>query len=557
MKKSDEFKTLVRTLFSEWKWIFSHSSKYKGPIALYIVLGLLGVVFSLCASVISKYLIDAVINHESSDLIFKGLLVIFFAIIQLVFSSLSSWISTKTNTKVNNELRSECFSKVINADWLQINQFHTGEILNRLEGDVSSVSSVIIGFIPGIIVKSSQFIASFFILFYYDKVMACLSLFSAPVLFVTSRIMVKTIRKYNKLSREKNGEILGFTEESVRNIQIIKSFDLNKKYISNFKQLLDTYRSITLEYQKFSILMTAVFSVTGLIVTYGCYGWAVYRLWGSFITVGSLTLFIQLSSYLKSSFSGLASMLPGSVTVATSAGRLRELCSVNQELSFENNCTEIFNFSDISITVNDCTFSYDDENVINNLSFFCKTGDRVAIIGKSGAGKTTFLKLLTGLINPVSGKIYVSDNSGNFITVNSSSRKLFSYVPQEPCLFSGTIRENLLLGCESADDNKLYTSLKTVNLLDFVDTLPLKLDTVLGERGTNLSVGQAQRICIARALLKNSPVLLFDESTSALDSETESIILENIRNFTKDKILLFTTHKQSIIDYCDRSLKID
>lgn len=557
MKKTGEYKQLLKTLISEWKWIFAHSAKYKGPIFLYIVLGIFGVGFSLCASVLSKYLIDAVLGHDSNGLISKCIFVVLFAAIQLLFNALTSWISAKTNTKVNNELRNECYSKVVGAEWLQINRYHTGEIINRLEGDVSSVSSVIIGFIPGLIIKLSQFVASFCILFYFDKVLACLSLLSAPVLFIASRSMVKTIRKYNKLSREKNGEILAFSEESVRNIQIIKTFDLVKKYISDFRDLLETYRNITLSYEKFSIIMTMLFSLTGLAVTYGCYGWAVYRLWNGVITVGSLTLFVQLSSYLKSSFSGLASMLPGAVSVATAAGRLRELCSVEQERASDYSEAEKLSGSSISLVIDKCSFAYNQNKVLDNISFECKTGDFVAVVGKSGAGKTTLLKLLTGLLHPTSGSVYIKDQNGTEINVDSSSRTCFSYVPQEPCIFSGTIRENLLLGNQSASDDLLVNTLKTVELYDFVASLPAFLDTVLGERGTNLSSGQAQRLSVARALLKESPVLLFDESTSALDNATENKLLENIKSVCSDKILIFTTHKQSIMDYCDFSLTIN
>lgn len=561
MKTKKDYKNLLKSMLLEWKWIFNHSSRYKTVITVYILLGVVGVALSLVSSVVTKNLVDAILNHISEGLVLKCVTVALCTACQIGFTALTSWISASVGTKVNNELRSECYSDVIFADWQLIGKYHSGELINRLEGDVNSVSSVIIGFIPGLITKLVQFTASFFVLLYYDWVMALLSLLSAPILFLSSRFMVRTMRKFNKESRELNGKILSFTEESVQNLQLIKAFELKKKYISDFGILLGEYRKVKLNYEKFSILMTLMLSSVGMIVSFACYGWAAYRLWGNLITVGTLTLFIQLSGFLSSSFSSLAAMVPGSISIATAAGRLKEICSIKAEKSEDvTNVDSFLSESDdkkITLNVENCCFSYRKEkNVLSDINLDCSTGDMIAIIGKSGIGKTTFLKLLLGLIHPEKGFVIVKNQKGEMLEIDETTRKLFSYVPQEPCIFSGSLSDNLRLGKCDATDEELRNALNTVDLLDYFSSLPDGINTLLGERGANLSTGQAQRVSIARALLKDSVILLFDEATSALDKTTEQLILENIREYCSDKILLFTTHKQDIINYCDKSLTI-
>ena len=357
---------------------------------------------------------------------------------------------------------------------------------------------------------------------------------SAPFLFISSRFLLKTIRKYNKQSRELNGKILSYSEESVQNIQVIKAFDLTRQYISNFKTILENYRSMRLEYDKFSILLTFCLSMLGLIVSYSCYGWGVYRLWQGAITYGTMTLFLQISGSLTSSFSALASLAPTAVSLATSAGRIMEVTCFDEETDADSvRAKEVLADSEnggVTVVFDNVTFTYRDSEspVLRGVSFEASPGSTIGLIGPSGEGKTTMLKLILGIVKPTDGRIYFRSPSGKTVDVSDSTRRFCSYVPQDVGMFSGTVAENLRLVRPEADDKMLEDALRSADIYSYIASLPEGINTLIGEGGMNFSQGQLQRLAIARALLRNSPVMLMDETTSALDSDTEKRVLENI-----------------------------
>ena len=237
MSKTEGFTTIVKNMIKEWKWIMKYAKKYRFMCLIYILFGFISTAMSLCISVGLKYLIDSVISHSKDQLVNTAAVVISLTIFQFVFTSASSWISAKVNSKVDNEVREDIYSHIVTADWQEIGKYHSGDLINRLEKDVSAVSSGVIGFIPSIVTRLVQFIGSLAIVLYYDKTMAVLALLSAPFFFLSSRLLIKTIRKYSKETRKINGDVLSYSEESVQNIQIIKAFDLTKDYINNFSNL--------------------------------------------------------------------------------------------------------------------------------------------------------------------------------------------------------------------------------------------------------------------------------------------------------------------------------
>lgn len=547
-------RNLVHTLIHEWKWIFGYIREYKFTIFVYIIFGILASVLSVGGTVASKFLIDAVITKERSVLARSATAVAALMIAQILFQALSSRIMAVLSTRVGNELRNEIFSRVVRAEWEKIGTFHSGELLNRLEGDVASIASGVINFIPSAFSKSLMFILSFAVVLYYDRVMAMLALLSAPFFVLSSRFLVKTIRKFNKESREMNGKVLSFSEETMRNLQIIKAFDLISQYIGMFRELTEKYRTVKLKFEKFNILMTMVLSFLGMLVSYACYGWAVYRLWQGIITVGTMTLFLQISGTLTSSFSSLASLAPQMVSIATGAGRIMEITGFEAEGDVEGEKAKRLLAqagSGVSLQVSGLSFAYagSERNVLSDVSLTIRPGERLAVIGKSGNGKTTFLKLLLGLLHPTSGSLTINVN-GETISVSDSTRRFFSYVPQESTLFSGTAAQNLRIVAPDASDDDLMRVLRMACMDDFINEQPEGLGFIVGENGDNLSRGQLQRFLIARALLRNAPIMLFDEATSALDPQTEAQVLSNIIHEDPQKIVILTTHKKSVLSHC-------
>ena len=562
MRQTEKFSQLLKKMFSEWKWLFRYIKKYRLITVAYVVIGILSAVMSLCVSVASKYLIDAVVDLQTEKLIPLGVAVISLAVFQYVFQALSSWLISVVSSKANNEIRSQIYSAIISSEWKNISRFHSGELLNRLETDVSSVSNGALTFIPGFIVKSTQFIGALAIVLYYDKLMALLALMSAPFLFLSSKFIVRSMRKYNEKMRDYNGKVLSYTQESVQNIQIIKAFDLTKEYINNFTKLLSEYRTFRLSYDKFSIIMTLCMSLIGVLVMYSCYGLGVYRLWQGVISFGTMTMFIQLSGVLTSSFSALASMIPSAISIATSAGRIIEITSFDAEDDADREkalqILESAENNGISVEFRNVSFAYEDDSaeILKNISISISPGETIAFIGPSGEGKTTLLKLILGIIKPTEGNISFSAPDGNSIDASDSTRRFCSYVPQSVNIFSGTIADNLRLVKPKATDDEIIEMLKITDLYSLIETLPDGINTDISEHGNNFSQGQLQRMSIARALLRDSHIILMDEATSALDVETETNVLNNIMISNPEKICIITTHRESMLKYCNRIFKV-
>ena len=557
MKKSGMLADMLR----EWNWVLKYVARHKFTILLYIVLGLVGTALSLGTAVASKYLIDTVVSHADDRLIPYAGLTIGLALFQFVFSALSSWVTAVVGTKVNNGIREEIFSNILSSKWEEIHSYHSGELINRIEGDVSTVSSGVIGFIPAVFTRVLQFLGSLIIVLYYDKMMALLSLLSAPFLFAVSRVIMRTIRRYNAQSRELNGQVLSFSEESFRNMQLIKAFDLTKEYIQGFRSVLDNYRNVKLKYEKFSVLLTLLLSVIGLTVSYLCYGWGVYRLWQGAISYGTMTLFLQIAGNLSSSFSSIASLFPTAVSIATSAGRIMETTDCEKEQDLDRDKAKSLlrksAATGVEIKASHVSFRYSDgdSTVLNDVNFHIKPGETIALVGTSGEGKTTLLKLLLGLVEPTEGDItlHCKDKS---LHISDSTRRFFSYVPQNNGVFTGTISKNLRMVKPDATDEELEKALRAAEIWDFVSSLPMGIETEIGEMGENISVGQAQRLTIARSLLKEAHIMLLDEATGSLDSETEAKVLNNIMTNDPTKICILTTHRERALQYCTRVYRL-
>ena len=558
MKKASEYSTLFKNIGSEWKWLLKIMSRYKLEIVGYTIMGVVGIAMGFGASIASKYLIDAVVNHNNETIISIAVMVIGLAVFQILVNAVSSLVSSRVGTRVSNEIRSRIYESMATANWENIKQYHSGDLVNRLEGDVSSVSGSVISFLPGLLTKFLQFFGCLGIVLYYDVTLAFLALMSAPVLFFSSRFMTKMMRKYNLESRQMNGKVLSFSEESFQNLQTVKAFGLTKEYSEKFKALLESYRNMRLAHDKFTILTTLVLSFIGLGVAYSCYGWGVYRLWSGAITFGTMTLFLQLSGSLTSSFSAIVSTIPSVISVATAAGRVKEITELPRENveDFEKvrSKLSLAREKGVSVAAEGVTYSYadGDRNVLNDVSFFAHPGETIAFVGPSGEGKTTILRLLLGLVDKSKGTLKVTLADGEEIDISPSTRQFCSYVPQENAIFTGTIAENLRIVNENATDEDLKNALKTADALDFVEALPLGINTMVGERGVNFSEGQVQRLSIARAVLCKAPLLIMDEATSALDNDTEERVLKALLESDGKRICIITTHRPSMLKFCNR-----
>lgn len=562
MKKPGEYVELFRSLGKEWKWLLRYASKYRMQIIFYVFIGLLSTAMGLGASIASKYLIDSVVSRNSDTIVKSAVTAVALSITQILVSAAISRLAGVVGSKISMEIRSGVYEHVTYSKWEDIRKYHSGDLLNRIEGDVGTVSSSIVSFIPNIFTTSAQFLGCLAVVLYYDPTMAIFAFMSAPFLVFSSRITTKMVRKYNKESREMNGKILSFYSESIQNLQVIKAFDITKRYVDQMKTNLAIHRKIKLDHDRFTIIMGLCLSLIGLFVAYSCYGWGVYRLWQGAISYGTMTLFLQISGQLTGSFSSLVSLVPGAISVATSAGRIMEITDLSLEENKDSKLAEKIentaNEHGLTIVCDNLKYTYPDgdEPVVGQASFRVSPGETVAFVGPSGEGKTTLLRLILGLVEPDSGELTIQTKDGIKIPVSESTRRFCAYVPQGNAIFSGTVADNLRIVCPEATDEDLIEALKVADAWDFVSELPLGLNTEISEKGVNFSEGQVQRMSIARAILRDAPIVVMDEATSALDADTEEKVLTNMMKTYPNRARIITTHRPSMLQYCTRIYKI-
>ena len=545
-----------REMWNETKWLYSYAAKYKWLIVIYIVIGLFATGLALAASLVTKNLINEVIGGKISAAAVA--LYVFLGLSGIAVSALNRRLSAKISLRVNNEIRADVFGKFISTTWEEVSAFHSGDLLNRINGDVSTVADSVIGWIPSVTIKSAQFIGAIAIICYYDAAMALLSLISIPAAALISSLLLRKMRSYGTKIREAGSELMSFFEESLQNIQTVKAFGLSQSLDGRLAQLQKIYYDTSLEYNALSVKVTSGMSVLGLFVSYLCMGWCIFRLFTGAIDIGTMVLFIQLSSYLSSSISSLISSVPTVISATVSAGRIISVLNLPREEEDESLAArEIADFGEApEIEFRDVSFGYKNGGkVFSEVNLTVAPGEFTAFVGPSGGGKTTLLRLLLGLVKPQSGKATLSAK-GKTTEISSVTRRIFTYVPQEKAMFSGTVAEMLRLFSPEATDEEINAALKAACAYDFVAALPDGINTPLGERGAGFSEGQNQRLAIARAVLRKAPVLLLDEATSALDLETERRVLENITALCRGKTLIVMTHRESVLPLCDSVYRI-
>lgn len=545
-------------IIDDWKWIFSYSARYKGAIAFYIFLGVFSTSLGLVSSVASKYLIDIITGYQTSKLMIMLVIMVGSSLFSLLFDSVIGRISTKLSIDINNDIQADIFDKIVDADWMAINGYSNGDILNRFNGDIGTVSGNAISWLPTIIIAIYKFIATFVVILHYDVVMAVISFLSAPFMLLISRFVIKKQREYSKKVREMSSQLMTFEVETFYNFDTIKSFGVAPYYSKKMRWWQQKYKDISLRYNMFSIKTNIFLSVLGMLVQFVAFGYCLFRLWTHDISYGTMTLFLQQRSNLSGAFNNVISIIPSFLNSSVSAHRIRELVELPKEVHIPES-NELDRYADQGFTVQmeEVNFSYvEGKRVITDSSFQACPGEIIALVGPSGEGKTTMIRLILGLIRPEQGKVVIRTSGGMEIKMNAETRHLFAYVPQGNTILSGTIAENMRIVKEDASDEEIIEALKTACAWEFVEKMPDTINAKIGERGRGFSEGQAQRIAIARAILRDAPILLLDEATSALDVTTERKVLRNIIQQNPTKVCIVTTHRPSVLNMCQRVYRV-
>ena len=545
-------------IIDDWKWIFSYSKRYKGAIAFYTILGIFSTSMGLVGSVASKYMIDIITGYQMSKLWIMIVITLGSAFCSLTIGNVIGRISTKLSIYINNDIQADIFDKIIDADWMEISQYSNGDVLNRFNSDVSTISGNAISWLPTIIIAVYDFIATFVVIWHYDKIMSLLAFASAPFMLVMSKFLISKQREYGKKVREMSSDMMTFEVETFYNFDTIKSFGIAPHYSRLMRWWQGKFKDVSLEYNMFSIKTNILLSVMGTGVEFIAFGYCLFLLWTHTITYGTMTLFLQQRSNLSGSFNNVVSIIPSFLNSSVSAHRIRELVELPKEVHIsESEELDPFAEDGFEVLMKDVNFAYvEGTRVITDSYFKACPGEIVALVGPSGEGKTTMIRLILGLIRPQEGEAVIVASNGRKIVLNAETRHFFAYVPQGNTILSGTIAENMRMVKEDATDEEIIEALKIACAWEFVEKLPDTISSALGERGRGLSEGQAQRISIARAVLRNAPILLLDEATSALDVTTERKVLRNIIEQKPNKTCIVTTHRPSVLNMCQRVYRV-
>ena len=539
------------------RWI----SKLAAPVAPMLTgavlcqLVLVGI--ALCYVYISKSLVDVasgVGEGGARELVLLGCAMVLTILLRIAFQSCISYVESKAEIKIANSLRQREFDKLMHLKSDYRKHWHSGDLVNRMQSDVSAVASSIGRVIPNLTGAVLKFSAAFAYMLVLEARLAWLLVLVIPVGVFGGRFVLRRTRALTLAVREGDGKVQSHVQESVQHLPVIQGLEYGANSSSELEMIQDDFYSKIMRRTRFSIvarILTALAFSLGYAIAFL---WGVRGIWLGSVSFGLMTAFLQLVGQIQRPLLEMSEQLPSLFHCSASIDRLMEI----EAMPGEEEGEALMMDGIAGVRLENLSFHYPDgeEMIFDNFSHDFKPGSRTAVIGETGIGKSTLIKLLMSLLQADSGRITLYDMKGDCAEASSRTRCNMVYVPQGNTLFSGSIRENLLMGKPDADESQMREALHRA-AADFVDRMPEGLDSQCFEAGGGLSEGQAQRIAIARALLRPGSILLLDEFSSALDPETEELLLERLNDGSSDKTMIFITHRERVADYCDSILRLD
>ena len=548
--KIPKFKYDARTLL---KWLWNAWRGNQLQAILNASIGLLSVGVSLGHVWAMKRAIDVASGTVEGNLYWAVGVMAVLILLDFALNIAGTWVRNILGIKAQNRMQQRMLDRLLRAEWKGRNHHHSADILNRLEFDVNNVVNFLTETIPSTLSVLAMFIGAFLYLFSMDKVLAVIVIGIFPMFLAVSKIYVGQMRHLTRQVRDSDSKVQSVLQETIQHRMLIKTLESDSAMVERLGNTQSELRHRVVRRTKFSVFSNMVVNFGFAFGYLVAFLWAAIRMSAHTLSFGGMTAFLQLVNRIQGPARNLTKLVPAFVSVFTAAERLMEL----EEDPLEEQGTPIYIKVPCGIRLQNVGYAYEDgggDKVIDGLSFDFKPGSCTAILGETGAGKTTLVRMILALVQPQDGKIEIYHGSTHQ-ALSPLHRCNFVYVPQGNTLMSGTIRENLRLGKLDATDEEMLHALH-VSCADFVNDLPDGLNTLCSEQGGGLSEGQAQRIAIARSLLRDRSVMLFDEATSALDPDTERQLLNNILS-AHDKTIIFITHRPAVIDYCDQTLKLE
>lgn len=535
-----------------YKWLWQNTKSQRLKILFLIISNGLFAASAIVFSLMCKGIVDGAVNHNKSELIKYAIGLFGIIMIQLSLVLFSNSISEYIRCKIAMRMRSNMLGRLFRKEYTNISGFHSGELLNRMFSDVRIVTEGTTTLLPSLVNLITRLVGAIAVLIALDKSFTLVFVVSGLMLFFVTRLFRKKMKALHKDVQEKEGKVRSFLQETVENILIVKVFGCEKQMSDTNETNQNIHFKAQMKRRTLSIFANAGFSFVFHMGYLFAMVWGARGIYHGLMTYGTLTAILQLVNQIQQPFASLSGLLPKLYSVLASAERIIDI----EKLPDEAPAEKILDYQSFEkITTENLYFSYGENHVLSDVNIEINKGDFVSLTGLSGGGKSTLFLLLLGAYKPENGDLIFKSQTGDFQS-GKETRGLFAYVPQGNFLFSGTIEENIRMLNKEASTESVINASKIACAYDFIQTLPDKFNTKIGENGSGISEGQAQRIAIARAILGNAPILLLDEATSALDETTEAQLLQNIASL-KNRTCLIVTHRPAALNICKKHLIIN
>lgn len=533
-------------------WLWRSSRGLRLQATLNAIIGILSVTLDFAFIYATKWTIDIATDKAEGTLRMAAYLLVTIMISKITLGFARKWVGALLGVRSQNILQQRIFTHLLQSEWNGQEDRHSGDTLNRMEQDVRDLASCITETVPALLEVSFRLVGAFLYLFHMDSRLAILLVCIVPFFLLLSKVYVRKMRAITRDIRSTESRVQSILQESVQHRAILKTLERTKTMIEKLMQTQRELRAHVRHRAVFSSSSSTLLSIgfaSGYLVTFL---WGVHSLQEETITYGMMISFIQLVGQIQGPFRDMTRFIPVVISTLTASERLMEL----EDMPLEDDADPITFKEGAGVRLKDVSFRYREGGraILSQFSCDFPKGSTTAILGETGAGKTTLIRLVLALLKPTEGQVEMYDDTRS-VKASPRTRNNLVYVPQGNTLFSGTIRDNLLLGNPDATEDDMREALETA-CAGFVMDRPDGLDAVCGELGAGLSEGQAQRIAIARALLRKGSVLLLDEATSALDMQTEQQLLKNLSNREAGQTVICVTHRPAVIAYCSQVIEM-